>query len=55
MPDKKKFLTICAFCKLPIRASQRPSVRLDREREAHMECYVRDNELKQQQKKDPSS
>jgi len=55
MPDKGRFLTICVFCKLPIRPNQRPSVRLDKEEEAHMECYVKDNELKQQQKKKPSS
>ena len=46
MPDKPKSPPICVFCKLPIRPHQRPSVRLEKEKEAHMECYVKANEEK---------
>jgi hypothetical protein len=46
VPDKPKSPPICVFCKLPIRPHQRPSVRLEKEKEAHMECYVKANEEK---------
>lgn len=51
MPRAKKSLTIvCAFCKLPIQQKDRPSVRLGRGKEAHMECYREET----QQNKDKS-
>jgi hypothetical protein len=47
MPRKKKSPTICVLCKLPIKMTDRPSVRLDKGREAHMECYTKATESKQ--------
>jgi hypothetical protein len=33
--------TICVFCKQPITRQQRPSVRMQPGKEAHMECFVK--------------
>lgn len=42
MPRKKKnSTTICVFCKLPIRSVDRPAVRLEKGKQAHMECYLK--------------
>jgi hypothetical protein len=41
MPRKRKSPPICVLCKLPIKPGDRPSIRLDKGREAHMECYVK--------------
>ena len=51
MPRGKKSPTIiCAFCSLPIQQKERPSVRLGKGKEAHMECYRKET----QQDKDKS-
>ena len=46
--NKKKSPTPCALCKLPIKPVDRPSVRLDRGKEAHMECYIKATEGKRE-------
>jgi len=46
MPGKDKISSICFYCRQPILHSQRPSVRLDHQREAHMECYIQANNEK---------
>jgi len=33
--------TLCAFCGLPIKPQQRPSVSLGKGKEAHLECYAK--------------
>jgi hypothetical protein len=33
--------SICVICKKPITKEQRPSVRLQPGKEAHMECYAK--------------
>jgi len=33
--------TICILCKQPITRRQRPSVRLQPGKEAHMECFIK--------------
>ena len=33
--------SICAICKKPITKEQRPSVRLQPGKEAHVECYAK--------------
>ena len=42
--DKKQAIT-CVVCKKPIKAADRPSVRLETGREVHTECYNRWQEL----------
>ena len=33
--------SICVFCKKPITQEQRPAVRMQPGKEAHMECFVK--------------
>lgn len=38
--ETRKKQVICAICKRPITRAQRPSVLLERGKEAHMECFA---------------
>ncbi|HVN20062.1 MAG TPA: hypothetical protein VMU05_14850 [Dongiaceae bacterium] len=38
--ETQKKLSICVFCKKPITKEQRPAVRMQPGKEAHMECFV---------------
>jgi len=46
MSNADKPLVACVFCKLPIEPQQRPSVTVGKNREAHLECYVKFKEKK---------
>lgn len=48
--ETRKKQVICAICKRPITQAQRPSVLLERGKEAHMECFAEQSDREKQAK-----